>query len=106
MLLTVLGWFCSSLLAAACGGKLPDPEVKVEVLHRPFLCHRKSKYGDILLVHHEGYFENGTRFYNRYASDLFLHGYKAQHSIILCENLDKMKMCNHLKQKQKEMQTH
>uniref|UniRef100_H3CUY9 peptidylprolyl isomerase n=1 Tax=Tetraodon nigroviridis TaxID=99883 RepID=H3CUY9_TETNG len=64
MLLSVLGWFCSSLLAAACGGKLPDPEVKVEVLHRPFLCHRKSKYGDILLVHHEGYFENGTMFHN------------------------------------------
>lgn len=77
MLLTVLGWLCSSLLAATCGGKLPDPEVKVEVLHRPFLCHRKSKYGDILLVHHEGYFENGTRFHNRYASDLFLHGYSA-----------------------------
>lgn len=69
MLLAVLSWFIS-LLAASCGGKLPDPEVKVEVLHRPFLCHRKSKYGDMLLVHHEGYFENGTRFHNRY--DLFL----------------------------------
>lgn len=75
MFLTALAWFCSCLLAAACGGKLPDPEVKVEVLHRPFLCHRKSKYGDILLVHHEGYFENGTRFHNRCASDLLLQGY-------------------------------
>lgn len=69
MLLPVLSWFLP-LLAASCGGKLPDPEVKVEVLHRPFLCHRTSKYGDMLLVHHEGYFENGTRFHNR--CDLFL----------------------------------
>lgn len=92
MLLTVLGWFCSSLLAAACGGKLPDPEVKVEVLHRPFLCHRKSKYGDILLVHHEGYFENGTRFHNRYTSELFFRTgipHYCLNLIILCKILDK-----------------
>uniref|UniRef100_A0A3B5KIT2 peptidylprolyl isomerase n=1 Tax=Takifugu rubripes TaxID=31033 RepID=A0A3B5KIT2_TAKRU len=68
MLLTVLSWSIS-LLAASCGAKLPDPEVKVEVLHRPFLCHRKSKYGDMLLVHHEGYFENGTRFHNSRSDD-------------------------------------
>lgn len=72
MLLTVLSWFCSSLLLlllqAASGGKLPEAEVKVEVMHRPFLCHRKSKYGDMLLVHHDGYFENGTVFHSRYAS--------------------------------------
>uniref|UniRef100_A0A671Y573 peptidylprolyl isomerase n=1 Tax=Sparus aurata TaxID=8175 RepID=A0A671Y573_SPAAU len=67
MLLTVLSWFCSSLLLllqAASGGKLPEAEVKVEVMHRPFLCHRKSKYGDMLLVHHDGYFENGTVFHS------------------------------------------
>ncbi|KAM9339895.1 peptidyl-prolyl cis-trans isomerase FKBP14-like [Symphorus nematophorus] len=63
MLLSVLSWLCSSLLLSVSGGKLPEAEVKIEVLHRPFLCHRKSKYGDILLVHHEGYFENGTMFY-------------------------------------------
>lgn len=68
MLLTVLSWLCSSLLAAVSGGKLPEAEVKMEVLSRPFLCHRKSKYGDILLVHHEGYFENGTMFHSRYVS--------------------------------------
>lgn len=67
MLLTVLSWLCSSLLASVSGGKLPEAEVKIEVLHRPFLCHRKSKYGDILLVHQEGYFENGTLFHSRYA---------------------------------------
>ncbi|XP_071775361.2 peptidyl-prolyl cis-trans isomerase FKBP14-like isoform X2 [Centroberyx gerrardi] len=64
MLLAVLSWLCSSLLVFVCGGKLPEAEVKIEVLHRPFLCHRKSKYGDILLVHHEGYFQNGTMFHS------------------------------------------
>uniref|UniRef100_A0A3Q1EQL4 Uncharacterized protein n=1 Tax=Acanthochromis polyacanthus TaxID=80966 RepID=A0A3Q1EQL4_9TELE len=53
-----------------CGGKVPESEVQIEVLYRPFLCHRKSKYGDILLVHHEGYFENGTLFHSRYVSRL------------------------------------
>lgn len=66
MLLTVLSWLCSSQLASVSGGKLPEAEVKIEVLHRPFLCHRKSKYGDMLLVHQEGYFENGTLFHSRY----------------------------------------
>ncbi|XP_037639974.1 peptidyl-prolyl cis-trans isomerase FKBP14 [Sebastes umbrosus] len=47
------------------GAKLPEPEVKIEVLHKPFMCLRKSKYGDMLLVHHEGYLEsNGTLFYS------------------------------------------
>ncbi|XP_031709894.1 peptidyl-prolyl cis-trans isomerase FKBP14-like [Anarrhichthys ocellatus] len=68
MLLTVLSWLCSSLLVSVSGGKLPEAEVQIEVLHRPFLCHRKSKYGDILLVHHDGYFENGTMFHSSRAS--------------------------------------
>lgn len=68
MLLAVLSWLCSALLVSVSGGKLPEAEVKIEVLHRPFLCHRKSKYGDILLVHHDGYFENGTMFHSRYVS--------------------------------------
>ncbi|XP_034084016.1 peptidyl-prolyl cis-trans isomerase FKBP14 [Gymnodraco acuticeps] len=47
------------------GGKLPEPEVKIEVLHKPFMCYRNSKYGDMLLVHHEGYLEsNGTLFFS------------------------------------------
>lgn len=66
---TVLSWLCGALLLlAASGGKLPEAEVEVEVMHRPFLCHRKSKYGDMLLVHHDGYFENGTVFHSRYVS--------------------------------------
>ncbi|KAM9383883.1 peptidyl-prolyl cis-trans isomerase FKBP14-like isoform 2-T2 [Pholidichthys leucotaenia] len=64
MLLTVLSWLCSSLLVFVSGGKLLEAEVEIEVLHRPFICRRKSKYGDIMLVHHEGYFENGTMFHS------------------------------------------
>ncbi|XP_029938210.1 peptidyl-prolyl cis-trans isomerase FKBP14-like [Salarias fasciatus] len=64
MLLALLSCFCSSVLAAASGGKLPEAEVSIEVLHRPFICHRKSKYGDIMLVHHVGSFENGTVFHS------------------------------------------
>uniref|UniRef100_G3NVG3 peptidylprolyl isomerase n=1 Tax=Gasterosteus aculeatus aculeatus TaxID=481459 RepID=G3NVG3_GASAC len=64
MLLTVLSCMCASLLVSVGGGKVPEAEVQIEVLHRPFLCHRKSKYGDILLVHHDGYFENGTMFHS------------------------------------------
>jgi len=68
MLLAVLSWLCASLLVAVGAGKLPEAEVQIEVLHKPFICHRKSKYGDILLVHHDGYFENGTVFHSRYVS--------------------------------------
>uniref|UniRef100_A0A3Q2YJ30 peptidylprolyl isomerase n=1 Tax=Hippocampus comes TaxID=109280 RepID=A0A3Q2YJ30_HIPCM len=64
MLLPLLSWLCSSLVAAVYGGALPEAEVKLEVLHKPFLCHRKSKYGDMMLVHHQGYFENGTMFHD------------------------------------------
>ncbi|XP_061920188.1 peptidyl-prolyl cis-trans isomerase FKBP14-like [Entelurus aequoreus] len=47
------------------GAKLPDPEVKIEVLHKPLMCYRKTKYGDMLLVHYEGYLEsNSTMFHS------------------------------------------
>ncbi|KAI5106121.1 peptidyl-prolyl cis-trans isomerase FKBP14 precursor, partial [Silurus meridionalis] len=40
-------------------------EVKIEVLYKPFLCHRKTKYGDMLLVHYDGFLEsNGTMFHS------------------------------------------
>uniref|UniRef100_A0A8C8BS65 peptidylprolyl isomerase n=1 Tax=Oncorhynchus tshawytscha TaxID=74940 RepID=A0A8C8BS65_ONCTS len=43
-----------------------DAVVKIEVLHKPFVCFQKSKYGDILLVHFEGFLEsNGTMFHSR-----------------------------------------
>ncbi|XP_054903545.1 peptidyl-prolyl cis-trans isomerase FKBP14 [Poeciliopsis prolifica] len=54
-----------SLFVLVTGGKLPEADVKVEVMHKPFLCHRKSKYGDMLLVHYEGFLEsNGTMFHS------------------------------------------
>ncbi|CAL8247062.1 unnamed protein product [Lota lota] len=55
----------SSLFLFVRGRKLPEPEVKVEVTHKPFLCNRKSKYGDMLLVHYDGFLEsNGTMFHS------------------------------------------
>ncbi|KAJ8354434.1 hypothetical protein SKAU_G00220010 [Synaphobranchus kaupii] len=63
--------FCSRLGLHICncntltwGAKLPEPEVKTEVLHKPYLCHRKSKYGDMLLVHYEGFLGDGTMFHS------------------------------------------
>lgn len=66
MILFYIYSLLASLFVLVTGGKLPEPEVKIEVLHKPFMCYRKSKYGDMLLVHHEGFLEsNGTMFYSR-----------------------------------------
>nr|XP_046254419.1 peptidyl-prolyl cis-trans isomerase FKBP14 isoform X1 [Scatophagus argus] len=55
----------SSLFVFVTAGKLPEPEVKIEVIHKPFMCYRKSKYGDMLLVHYDGFLEsNGTMFHS------------------------------------------
>ncbi|XP_006635820.1 peptidyl-prolyl cis-trans isomerase FKBP14 [Lepisosteus oculatus] len=65
MLLATFNWLCSSLLLYVSGAKLPEPEVKIEVLHKPFICHRKTKFGDMLLIHYEGFLEsNGTMFHS------------------------------------------
>ncbi|XP_013864200.1 peptidyl-prolyl cis-trans isomerase FKBP14 [Austrofundulus limnaeus] len=54
-----------SLLVFVFGGKLPEADVKIEVMHKPFLCSRKTKYGDMVLVHYEGFLEsNGTMFHS------------------------------------------
>ncbi|NWI07644.1 FKB14 isomerase, partial [Regulus satrapa] len=43
----------------------PAADVKVEVLHKPFLCHRRTKWGDMMLVHYEGYLErDGSMFHS------------------------------------------
>ncbi|XP_068863310.1 peptidyl-prolyl cis-trans isomerase FKBP14 isoform X1 [Aphelocoma coerulescens] len=61
---------CSALLCAAlgCAGAAlipPAADVKVEVLHKPFLCHRKTKWGDMMLVHYEGFLErDGSMFHS------------------------------------------
>lgn len=55
-----------TFLVFVTGGKLPEPEVKIEVIHKPLMCLRKSKYGDMLLLHYDGYLEsNGTMFHSR-----------------------------------------
>ncbi|MED6256863.1 Peptidyl-prolyl cis-trans isomerase fkbp14 [Ataeniobius toweri] len=65
MMLFSLCSLLPSLFVFVTGGKLPEPDVKVEVIHKPFMCHRKSKYGDMLLVHYEGFLEsNGTMFHS------------------------------------------
>uniref|UniRef100_H3DM56 peptidylprolyl isomerase n=1 Tax=Tetraodon nigroviridis TaxID=99883 RepID=H3DM56_TETNG len=54
-----------SVFVFVIGRKLPEPEVKIEVLHKPLACYRKSKYGDMLLVHYDGFLEsNGTLFHS------------------------------------------
>ncbi|KAM9806389.1 peptidyl-prolyl cis-trans isomerase FKBP14 [Syngnathus typhle] len=65
MLLFSICSVLSLVVVLAFAGKLPDPEVKIEVLHQPLLCQRKTKYGDMLLVHHEGYLDSdGTMFHS------------------------------------------
>ncbi|XP_037532948.1 peptidyl-prolyl cis-trans isomerase FKBP14 [Nematolebias whitei] len=64
MLFSVLS-ILPSVFVFVTGGKLPEPDVKIEVMHKPFLCSRKTKYGDMLLVHYEGFLEsNGTMFHS------------------------------------------
>ncbi|XP_054846758.1 peptidyl-prolyl cis-trans isomerase FKBP14 [Eublepharis macularius] len=53
------------LVAFGTGALIPEPEVKLEILHKPFICKRKTKLGDMLLVHYEGYFEkDGSLFHS------------------------------------------
>lgn len=73
MLLSELWVLLSPLLVlqlqvSCSGGEKPELEVAIKVLHKPFICHRKSKRGDLLLVHQDGYFQNGTKFYSSRAS--------------------------------------
>ncbi|XP_074235991.1 peptidyl-prolyl cis-trans isomerase FKBP14 isoform X2 [Saimiri boliviensis] len=57
----VLTLFVTSLI----GALIPEPEVKIEVLQKPFICHRKTKGGDLMLVHYEGYLEkDGSLFHS------------------------------------------
>ncbi|XP_069505018.1 peptidyl-prolyl cis-trans isomerase FKBP14 [Ambystoma mexicanum] len=58
----------AALLTALCRAALiPEPEVSVEVKHRPFLCRRSTKFGDLLLVHYTGTLEStGEGFHSTY----------------------------------------
>lgn len=53
------------LVPALSGALIPEPEVKIEVLQKPFICHRQTKGGDLMLVHYEGYLEkDGSLFHS------------------------------------------
>ncbi|KAM4688616.1 peptidyl-prolyl cis-trans isomerase FKBP14 [Discoglossus pictus] len=57
----------AAVLACASGALIPEPEVQIEVQEKPFICHRKTKYGDMMLVHFEGFLEmNGSMFHSTY----------------------------------------
>ncbi|XP_034029455.1 peptidyl-prolyl cis-trans isomerase FKBP14 [Thalassophryne amazonica] len=65
MILFAVCLMLPSLFVYVKGGKLPELEVQIEVIHKPFICSRKSKYGDMLLVHYEGFLEsNATMFHS------------------------------------------
>ncbi|XP_020368367.2 peptidyl-prolyl cis-trans isomerase FKBP14 [Rhincodon typus] len=57
------------VLGSASSALIPEPDVKIDVLQKPFLCHRKTKLGDQLLIHYAGFFENGTMFYSSHKSN-------------------------------------
>lgn len=53
------------LVSALRGALIPEPEVKIEVLQKPFICHRRTKGGDLMLVHYEGFLEkDGSLFHS------------------------------------------
>ncbi|XP_010185916.1 PREDICTED: peptidyl-prolyl cis-trans isomerase FKBP14 [Mesitornis unicolor] len=46
-------------------GMMARQRVEVEVLQKPFICHRRTKWGDMMLVHYEGYLErDGSMFHS------------------------------------------
>lgn len=58
-------WVLALLVSSSSGALIPEPEVKIEVLQKPFICHRKTKGGDLMLVHYEGYLEkDGSLFHS------------------------------------------
>lgn len=64
-----MGRRLSLLLAALALLAAParaEEEVKIEVLHLPDACSRKSKKGDLLNAHYDGFLaSNGSKFYCR-----------------------------------------
>lgn len=54
-----------AFVALGTGRLIPEPEVKIEVVHKPFICKRTTKLGDMLLVHYEGFLEkDGSLFHS------------------------------------------
>uniref|UniRef100_A0A8C3C4L5 Peptidylprolyl isomerase n=1 Tax=Cairina moschata TaxID=8855 RepID=A0A8C3C4L5_CAIMO len=55
----------AAVLRCAAAALIPPAEVEVEVLQKPFLCRRRSKWGDLLLVHYEGFLQSdGAMFHS------------------------------------------
>lgn len=53
---------------AQAEGGTAAAEVKIEVLHLPEVCTPKSKKGDLLNAHYDGFLaSNGSKFYCRWA---------------------------------------
>lgn len=42
-----------------------EPQLKIEVMNQATDCPRKSKDSDILVIHYEGFYDNGTKFDSR-----------------------------------------
>lgn len=58
-------WILFGTVALVTGALIPEPEVKIDVLHKPFICKRKTKFGDLMLVHYDGYLEkDGSLFHS------------------------------------------
>jgi len=54
-----------ALLGCAAAALIPAADVKVEVLQKPFLCHRRTKWGDMMLGHYEGVLQSdGSMFHS------------------------------------------
>lgn len=58
-----LGWQLGSVRAGAAE---PEDQVQIQVLFRPEECSRKSKKGDLINAHYDGFLEkDGSQFYCR-----------------------------------------
>jgi len=85
-----LSLFVASQLGSWCvlaSAAEPDAGVQIEVLFKPLECTQKSKRGDLLNVHYDGYLaSDGSQFYCRWvglkkstciwAETLFMHYYQ------------------------------
>uniref|UniRef100_A0A3B5MKC9 peptidylprolyl isomerase n=1 Tax=Xiphophorus couchianus TaxID=32473 RepID=A0A3B5MKC9_9TELE len=59
-----LGWQLGSVRAGAAGAAEPEDQVQIQVLFRPEECNRKSKKGDLINAHYDGFLEkDGSQFY-------------------------------------------
>ncbi|OWK06297.1 FKBP14 [Cervus elaphus hippelaphus] len=83
------------LVTCLSGALIPEPEVKIEVLQKPFICHRKTKGGDLMLVHYEGYLEkDGSLFHSTSGMVSFSTQCKIPPESTLIFNIDLLEIRN------------